>query len=194
MPHDSLEPLAAHLDHQELKQYSINRAKEFLEAVMRYIFLACFYFLFSSQMANSHPESDNKWAFLEYDGEALINCSADLEAGNCQSRLYPCESAFKVSVDADLAVLSQEIRHDLTACFMELFDLYEVALWKIAPGAETDPVVARKANSMFSTSMFRHHRNAPGECRSDQYEKTEDWRCASQALLNRLIKAEKDAR
>lgn len=161
---------------------------------MRFILLAYFSFLLSCGLAYAHPETDNKWTLLEYNGEALLNCSEATDAGNCQTLLYPCESAFNLSAEADLTVLSEEIRHDLTACFMELFDLYEVALWKIAPGAETDPLIVRKANSMFSTTMFRHHRNAPGECRSDQYEKTEDWRCASQELLNRLIKAEKDAK
>lgn len=144
---------------------------------MRLIPLLCFSFLILCGTANAHPLSDSRWEVIDHDREALVDCAAAPEASGCRERLYPCESAFDLSIDADLAALPDDVRHDLTACFMAYADLYEVALWNIAPGSDPDPIVTRNANSLFNNMMFRHHRNASGECRSDREEKTEDWRC-----------------
>jgi hypothetical protein len=161
-----------------------------MERAMRHILLIFFQLLIFCGPANAHRETQTTWLLPGYDGQALVTCSTSAETPGCEVQLHPCETAFGLSTDVDLATLPEGTRHDLTACFMALADLYEVALWNLEPGSNPDPVLARQANKMFNNTMFRHHRNAPGNCQSSQEEKTEDWRCASNELQIRLIEAE----
>lgn len=135
--------------------------------------------------AMAHPWSDFQWSIPEYDANALIACQSMDETPGCQTRLYPCETAFNLPPGANLAALPIEIRHDLTACFMAQYDHYEDALWNVAPGSAPDPALSRNMRM-----ELRHHRNAFGECWSSQKEKTEDWRCAAQEILFRLLEME----
>ena len=132
--------------------------------------------------ATAHQTSGFNWMLPEFDGKIFVACMENPDASECQAYLYPCETAFDLSVGAELAAMSSEIRHDLTACFMAQYHNYEDTLWRLAPGSDPDPALSRETNM-----MYRHHANAPGDCRSTQSEKTEDWRCAAQEISQRLF-------
>lgn len=139
--------------------------------------------------AMAHQQSGVEWALPEYDGEILLSCEQNSATLECRAQIYPCETAFGLSIDADLGTLAPEIRHDLTACFMAQYRSYQDALWRLAPGSDPDPALSRD-----TSMMYAHHGNAPGDCRSTQYEKTEDWRCAAQEMRKQLVEAEMAAR
>lgn len=139
--------------------------------------------------ATAHSLSGVDWVLPQYDGDALVACEKTPHSQECQALLFPCETAFDIAIGKELSTHSPEIRHDLTACFMAQFNSYQDALWRFAPGSDPDPALSRD-----TSMMFVHHGNAPGGCRSAQYEKTEDWRCASQKILERLLKLEQGAR
>ncbi len=143
--------------------------------------------------AAANQQSDVKWVLPEYDGEALVACEQNSETPVCRAQFFPCETAFELPVGAELGTLPPEIRHDLTACFMAQYRSYQDALWRLAPGSDPDPALTRDAR-MMNNMMYIHHGNAPGDCRSTQYEKTEDWRCAAQVIRKQLLQAEIDAR
>jgi hypothetical protein len=166
------------------------RIDKFLERAMRNILLVFVQLLIFCGSADAHSATETSWLLPDYDGQALLTCSTSAKTSDCDVLLYPCETAFGLSTGTELATLPEEARHDLTACFMALADLYEVALWNLEPGSDPDPVLSRQSNKMFDNTMFRHHRNAFGNCQSNQNEKTEDWRCASHEFQIRLIRAE----
>lgn len=155
---------------------------------MRHAALVAILLMIFGASAAAHPQSGVDWVIPDYDGEALVTCEENHGSAECRAQFFPCETAFDLSADAELGTLPPKIRHDLTACFMAQFNRYQDALWRLAPGSDPDPALTRN-----TTMMYVHHGNAPGDCRSTQYEKTEDWRCAAREILERLKKTEMGA-